>query len=156
MAQYPTNVTGYDNPFDRPSWWARNRKWLALTTGISLAICCLLVLCAGLVAGSIGAVFSMIRQADVYQIALEQLRTNPQAKQALGEPIQPGWIISGSINIDEHGGSADFATAVSGPKASGMLYVVAEKPRPGATWQFDRLVLEVDGSGQSIDLLADQ
>ncbi len=150
------NNMGYDNPFDRPSWWARNRTWLALAGGTLVVVCCPLVLCAAIIAGAVGAGFAMIRQADVYQLALQRLQADPRAQQALGEPIQPGWLISGSINMNEEGGSADYATSVSGPEASGMLYVKAEKPQPGAGWEFTRLVLEVNGSGESIDLLAGQ
>jgi hypothetical protein len=119
-----------------------------------VVVVCPLALCMALVVSAIGAGFAMVRQTDVYQLALERLQTDTQAQQALGEPIQPGWLVSGSINVNEDGGSADYAIPVSGPKASGMFYVKATKPEPGAAWQFNRLLLEINDTGQSIDLLA--
>jgi hypothetical protein len=80
-------------------WWSRNWKW-ALPVGCLLP----LVLCGGglaLFATVIyGAVTGAIRSSDAYQVGMAQARSNRQVVGALGEPIESGFWISGSINVE--------------------------------------------------------
>jgi hypothetical protein len=69
----------------------------------------------------------------------------------LGEPIELGFWISGSINISGPTGNADFSVPLSGPKGAGRLYIVGEKS--AGKWSFDLLEVEIDGRDERIDLL---
>ena len=95
------------------------------------------------VGGILAFVFSSIRQSDVYQQALTQVQQNERAIQLLGEPIEDGWLFSGSIQTSGRSGNADFSIPVSGPKASGHVHVRAVKT--AGVWEYQELVLEVEG-----------
>jgi Cytochrome oxidase complex assembly protein 1 len=97
-----------------------------------------------------GGVFHMLRSTDPYQLGMTQLRHHEQALDALGTPIEEGWIPGGSIRINGPFGEAHLSIPVSGPKAKGTLYVEATK-RAGE-WQFQTLQLKL-ASGRRIDLL---
>jgi len=131
-----------------PSWFQKNRKWvIPVSIVIILALCLVPFLCVGGIGVS---VFSLIKSSDAYQLALQEAQAHPQAIEALGEPIEPGWWLTGSINVEGSSGNADFAIPLSGPKASGTLYIVANKE--AGTWNFRTLDLDL-GAGERIDLL---
>ena len=125
-----------------------SNKWLWL-----LPLGCLgsLVVLGGGIAGLIVLLMSFMRSNGATQGALERLQSNPQAIDALGEPIKMGWLLSGSINISGPSGNASLSIPVSGPRGSGTLYVEAEKQ--AGEWQYERLELGIDGRTQRIDLL---
>jgi len=101
-------------------------------------------------AGIFFFVTSLLKNSDPYQHALGEVRSNPEATAALGEPIEEGWMASGNISLNGSSGNADLAIPVSGSKSSGDIYVVATKS--GGRWTYSTLRLEVDGSPDSIDL----
>ena len=70
---------------------------------------------------------------------------------ALGTPIEEGFFVVGNLEVNGSGGFAELAIPVSGPKASGTLYVVADKSGPN--WYFSTLELAVEDTGEWIDLL---
>jgi hypothetical protein len=125
-----------------------NRRWILLGVGGCLGLVCL---CAAFAAGIGAVVFGAIRSTDVYQEALARARANPAVVEALGEPIEPGWWVTGSIETTGNLGDADFTIPVSGPNGSGRLNAVARKS--GGPWEFFRLEVVVDGRSQPIDLL---
>ena len=113
--------------------------------------------CLGLIIGLVcvvGVIFvvamSAMKSSDVYQGALRAAQAHPAAKQRLGEPIKDGWLVKGSVNYDNSGGSATLEIPVSGPKNSGTLNVKAINP--DGAWMYERLDLAVEG-GQTISLL---
>ena len=99
-----------------------------------------------------GGVFYAFKSSGIQQEALERVRAHPEAVAALGEPIESGWLIQGSINLSGDEGTADFSLPVSGPVGEGKLYVVAH--RQAGEWTFEELLLRVEGRDEPIDLLA--
>ena len=81
---------------------------------------------------------------------MAQARSNRQVVDALGEPIESGFWISGSINVDGPSGDVDVSIPISGPKGSGTLYVVGN--RSAGRWQYSRMEVEVSGRPSRIDL----
>ena len=71
------------------------------------------------------------------------MQTNTTAIELLGDPIEAGWLMSGSINTSGNSGDANFTIPVSGPKGKGTVYVEAYKD--GGNWQYTQLYLEVEG-----------
>jgi hypothetical protein len=133
----------------QPSWWSRNWKWAA---PVGCLILLLPVLALTSFLGAILAiVFGSIKSSDVYAGALERLRSSPAALEALGEPIEDGWLIGGHINVNGPSGAADISIPVHGPKAKGTLYAVASKS--AGRWEYQTLELEVEGRPERIDLL---
>lgn len=95
-----------------------------------------------------GAVF--MAGGDVFDAALVAMRTSPEAVEALGEPIEKGFLIQGSFSVDNDEGTADMSFPVSGPSGAGRLYVDGHK-RQGI-WEFDEVVLVMD-DGRRIAVL---
>jgi hypothetical protein len=131
------------------SWWQQNRKWvIPVGIGVILLLCLVPLFC---VAGVGASVFGLIKSSDVYQNALQEAQSHPAVNEALGEPVEPGWWVTGSIEVNNTTGNADFAVPLSGPKNSGTLYAVAFKE--AGQWHFSRLEVEVQGQSERINLL---
>src|SRR5687768_7450173 len=117
-----------DQPQPPPprSWWSRNWKW-ALPVGCLLPI----VLCGGgavlFVTIILGAVTGSIKSSDAYAEGMARARANPEVVASLGEPIESGFLISGSISVNGPSGNVDVSIPISGPKGSGTLYIVGTR-----------------------------
>jgi hypothetical protein len=78
--------------------------------------------------------------------------TNPSIIARIGQPIQAGIFISGSIEVTVPAGKADLAIPISGPKGRGTLYVAAVKK--AGIWSLTDPEFGVDGDSRRLDLLA--
>ncbi|MGQ9829301.1 MAG: cytochrome c oxidase assembly factor 1 family protein [Roseiflexus sp.] len=107
-------------------------------------------------AGIIFGVLSLFRNSDVAQQALERAQRDPQVEASLGRPIEIGWFLpTGSLSTNNDGsGEVNLTLPISGPRGSGRLYVSGVRTR--GAWEYDRMVVTVDGTGQQIDLLRDR
>ncbi len=130
------------------SWFKRNWKWLV--PGGCLGTLLLCVVCVG---GIFLLVTTTIKSSEVYQQALEKARGNAEVVAAFGEPIEEGWLPSGSIQISGPSGTAELEIPISGPKNSGSIYLVARKS--AGIWEFIKLEVAVDGQSERIDLRQD-
>ena len=134
------------NSTTEKNWLGRNWKWAAPTG------CLVLVLVVGaFVATIFFFVFSMMKTNETYQHALQSARGDAEVVAALGQPIEEGWFVSGSFEETGASGQASFAIPVSGPKGGGTVYVEAKKA--AGQWNYEVMVVEVEGSGDRIDLL---
>ena len=129
------------------SWWSRNWKWV-----VPVGLVTPVLLCGAPIALILSVVFGAIKSSDVYTHSLATARANEHVKATLGEPVEPGFMLSGNININGPSGNANLAIPLSGPKASATLYVVAEK-RAGK-WEYSTMEVAPEGQGERIDLLA--
>lgn len=115
---------------------------------------CLGLILLGLLVG--GGIFYGITKAlksnDPYRDSIAAVETNPEAIAALGEPVEPGFFLSGSININNGVGDVDFSIPVSGPKGKGTVRVKGIKPSGSVTWNYDIWELVVDGKPEAIPL----
>jgi hypothetical protein len=107
----------------------------------------LMTTCVGAI---FGGLFYAMRNNEPYQHALRLARENPQLREALGEPIEAGWLVSGSISTDTTGGSAKLSIPISGPKGSARIYVDATQ-RAGK-WEYEQLQVGVAGQDLNVDL----
>jgi hypothetical protein len=139
----------YQQP--KPSWWSRNWKW-------AVPVGCLgggAVFVGGIVLFVFlvyGAVTTAIRSSDAYEQGMSRAQAHPELKAALGEPIESGFWISGSININGASGRADISVPISGPKGSGTLYVIGTKT--ANRWQYSTMEVELPGRPTRVNLLA--
>jgi hypothetical protein len=127
------------------SWLHRHWKGL-VATGVTLAVVTVMAVVVGVVA----LVMWTLRQSDVLRMAMEQARKNPAVVQQLGTPINPGWLISGSMHIENDSGTANFTVPIHGPRQEAKLYLDARK-RMGE-WTFNSLTVKTD-SGQAIEVV---
>jgi hypothetical protein len=132
----------------QPEASERRRSWgkiVALGCG-GLAVIGVLV-----VVGILVVVIGAVKRSDVYRQAMQQAQESPAAVAALGEPIEAGWWVSGSVQTSGAAGTARLSIPVSGPQGEGKL--MGEAVKTAGTWGFTQLRLAVEGS-QPIDLLA--
>jgi hypothetical protein len=130
----------------RRSWWGRNWFWV-VPAGCLIPV----VLCGGFVALIVAVVFGAIKSSAPYTESLAVVQRHPHAHELLGAPIEPGFFVTGSINVSGSSGDADIAYSVSGPKGSGTVYVVAEKT--AGEWEFKTLALNAGEWGKRFNLL---
>jgi cytochrome oxidase complex assembly protein 1 len=130
----------------RKGWWSRNWKWFVPVgcLGVIVAIVVVIAIIATLI-------FGAIKSNDVYKTALEKASTNRTVISELGQPVEGGWLVSGSISVSGSTGDADLAIPISGPKKSGTIYAVAQKS--AGEWKFSRLEVEVEGGTSRINLM---
>jgi hypothetical protein len=110
----------------------------------------LIVLGVALCAVLVFIVFAAIKKSDVYTQALNRVRNDQRVVAALGEPIEPGFWVSGSMHVDNGKGTADFSFPVSGPK--GKATVTAVAATEGQTWEFSTLDVK-PANGPPINVL---
>ena len=124
------------------------RSWIKWVVG---GCGCLLVLGALAAVAIVVGVFGIVKRSDVYEEAVARAQDHPAATAALGEPIEAGWYVTGSVETSGPGGEASLSVPLEGPRGEGTLYVEATK-RAGA-WSYQQLELAVE-DGERIDLLA--
>ena len=149
MGEELMEIEGVIPPPVRRSWWQRNWKWVipaGVVGGLAFLACFV-----GLI---FLFVFGIFKGSDAYVGAVAQARSSPAVLHELGEPIQPGWWVAGSINVTGPRGSADFATSLLGPMGRGRLYVSAEKQ--AGRWKYKVLEVAVEGRSERINLLSDR
>jgi hypothetical protein len=134
------------NPPQRKGWLVRNWKWFVPVGCLSIVL-----MIVGFIAAVAYLAFGSVKSSYVYQQAIAKTRSNADVIRELGEPIEPGWLISGRINVSDSSGSADMSIPVSGPKKSGRVYVLAKKRMD--KWDFYGLEVEIEGKGERINLL---
>jgi hypothetical protein len=113
-------------------------------------LCLVPVLCVGGIVLILGLVLGMLKSSDVYAEALSRARTNAQVVAQLGEPIQPGYWVTGRLEVSGPSGEAELAIPLSGSKKSATLYAVATKT--AGTWQFSTLEVAGPDADTPIDL----
>lgn len=92
--------------------------------------------------------------SEVREEAIARATSHPAVIEALGEPIESGWLPEGRVHIGDGEGEADFSVDLTGPRGEGRLHAVARR-QGGGDWEFEVLELAVEGSDEVIDLLAE-
>jgi uncharacterized iron-regulated membrane protein len=127
------------------SWLGRNWVWL-LVAGLVLAF----LFVAAVITGGVFLLKHVMTDNEVVRTAMAEARAHPEVVEALGEPIEPGFMPTGSIHYSNDNGSADLAIGISGPRGSGTIYVEAE--RQDGEWQFHKMEVALEGRAERIDL----
>lgn len=127
------------------TWWQRNWKWFVPVCFGSI------VLFAGFIVLIVTIVFGMLKSSDAYKDALAMARANPYVQDALGSPIEDGFLVMGNINVSGSSGQADLAIPVHGPRGNGTIYVLASKS--AGQWTFLRLTVDIKATNERIDLI---
>ena len=134
------------NPPEQKGWFGRNWKWFIPTGCLSMFL--IAVVCIGAV---VYFALGSIKSSYVYQEALNKAKSNPAVVSQLGEPIEAGWRISGTINVNGESGNAEVKIPVSGPKKSGAIHATAIKKL--GQWDFSALEVEIEGVTKRINIL---
>lgn len=127
-------------------WLNRNWKW-AIPVGCLAPI----LVCGGFFTVLITVVFGMMKSSTPYTESLAAVKANIQIQQALSVPIEASYFVTGNVEASGQSGNADLQYTVSGPKGAGIVYVVATKA--AGKWTFGTFVVEVESTGERINLL---
>lgn len=104
----------------------------------------------GIVGGIIYLVMGNFKSSPVYTQAIKAAQSDSRVTQALGEPVQPGWYVTGTIEEQGISGDATLTIPISGPRKGGTLFASARKQN--GVWQFYTLAVQVDGDDRVIPL----
>ncbi len=96
-------------------------------------------------------VFGAIKRSDVYTNALNRVKADQRVVAVLGEPIEPGFWVSGNVNINNGKGNADFEFPVHGPRGNAKVHAVASTEGQG--WDYTTLMV-TPASGPPINVLS--
>lgn len=106
-----------------------------------------LLLTVGLAFG----VMSALKNSLTYALTMQEVRTNAAAKAALGDNIEAGFWVNGSISIDIDGtGDAQLSIPLTGSKGSGTVF--SRGVRTNGIWDLRLVLLDVDGSNAPLVL----
>ncbi len=132
---------------DSDSSWGCG-KWVTCGCGGCLL---LVLLGVGAMLAVGGFAVNTMKQSDIYQGAIDRAKENPEVVQRLGEPIEAGYMVSGTISTTGPAGEAEIAIPISGPNGKGTLFVVATKS--AGQWHYSVLEVAFADSEERIDLL---
>ncbi|MFW5683184.1 MAG: hypothetical protein ACOC1G_09290, partial [Phycisphaeraceae bacterium] len=134
----------------RMTWFRRNRRWfIPVALGVPLA-----ALSLGF-AITAGVVMHQLKQTQPFRLALAEVRASGEVAQWTGRPMEPGWIVQGSIE-EQSGATTDPASEEPGQPAADAvanLMFTVEGPDGGAgvrvyaTRQDDRWTLQYIDAG---------
>jgi hypothetical protein len=108
-----------------------------------------LLLALGGCAGLIFSLMHLLRSSQPARDGLAALTSNPEAVALIGEPMNEGLWLSGSISLTNDDGEAELSIPVSGPLGAGTLRVVGFKTE--GQWRYDVLRF-ISDSGPTLDL----
>jgi hypothetical protein len=136
----------------RGSRWAwRNRAWRdvehfrSVQRKWAIAGVIVWIVFFALGAAAIGTVPMMLKNSDAYAMTMQEVRGNADVVAALGDNIESGFWVNGSINIQFDGtGQASLSIPLQGSKASGTA--VSHAVRNNGVWQLRLLVVGVEGA----------
>lgn len=93
---------------------------------------------------------SLLKSSEPFTQSLERVRQNGEVVRRLGEPIQPGMFVGGSISTSGTGGEGSLSYTVKGPKGKGQVSVQAAKQ--DGQWQLNRVKVEA-GEGEPVSVV---
>ncbi len=125
----------------------KKKRW-KLPVIIVTAVLALIIILAII---AVNAGRSALRSSPVYTETLNFLYANPEAVSYLGEPIELGRGVNGSISTSGNTGEADLEIPVSGSLNKGTVY--AQATLADGWWNYSLLDLQKDDGGR-INLLA--
>lgn len=129
-----------------PSWFSRNWKWF-LPTVVLVPILAV----ALFVGGILSFVLGVIKSSEPYQHTVATASHDARVTAQLGEPVEPGWMVSGNIHESRAAGEANLAIPLKGKVRHGTVYVAARKL--AGIWRYQRLEVEIEGRPDRINLL---
>ncbi len=107
-----------------------------------------------MIAGAIFFLFTLFMKTEPYLHGLHVVTRSPAIIAELGEPVKPGWFVTGNINVNAADGKANISFPIYGPKGKGTVYVKAIKDM--GEWHVLHVVVEIESTHERIEVLAAQ
>ena len=96
-----------------------------------------------LAVGGFWGLMSLMKGNAAYEMSMDRLRASPEIAQVFGEPLDDGFLPSGSIKINGGSGSAKLEISISGPLAEGAAQ--SEAVREFGQWRLTYLAAKAEG-----------
>lgn len=129
----------------QPSWWKRNWKWVVPVGGCFTLILIFIAFFASIFFG----VSKILSDSQPYEYAFELINKDEQMIKLLGSPIEKDGMIQGNYSNDNGNKTANMTIPISGPKANGTLYIIANGQ--GEEWDYEEIRVEI--KDENVDLL---
>lgn len=84
-------------------------------------------------------VIGSMKQSDAYNMSLFELRNDSQVIELIGQPIEPGFFVTGKISSGTSSGKALLNFSINGPKGEAKAQVDALKKIDG--WHIKELLV---------------
>jgi len=97
------------------------------------------------------AVVTAVKSSDAYKMAVARAKSDPRVIEAIGTPINEAWWVAGSTEVSGGSGRSDLTIPLRGPKGNATVYAIATKF--AGDWQYSKLVVKIDNTGETIDLI---
>ncbi len=94
---------------------------------------------------------SLMKGSDAYKISMREVRASSRVVEAMGEPIESGWLVTGNINLNGSNGRANLSIPVSGPKCAGTI--ISQAAKTAGEWNVFLLVVRLDCKSTPIVLI---
>lgn len=131
-----------------PPLKAKSNNWVLFGCGGCLGLVILMMIGGAALAYF---AFGTLKKSDLYQIALKRAESAPEVQAALGTPLETGWMLQGSMRVENNHGTADLKIPLKGPKGEGMLLVKGNQT-DGGPWVYSELQAVLP-DGKSVNLL---
>lgn len=114
---------------------------------------CLLMtlVCGGIAAMIVFGLFAAIKSSQPYTDSLSRAQSDDRVVEMLGEPIEPGTVVQGSINLNNDDGDADLNYTISGPNDTATVHVKATKT--DGTWTYEKMDVTGSAKAGTVNLL---
>jgi len=109
------------------------------------------------IGGTVGAVFfgimSAMKNNEPYKESLQLVSRHPLVIDALGDPIRPGFMVIGNINLEGDQTAVNISYTIKGDVDSGRVYVQATQVE--GEWKYDLIGVTVAEDGDKLNLTQD-
>ncbi len=109
------------------------------------------VLILGFIGGIGALIMTSMKSSDLYKEAVDRACNHLEVINSLGQPIEAGWLVMGSISSSGTDQDVKLTVPLHGPNASATLYI--EGQRRAGVVGYRELAVVVKGSGSRINLL---
>ncbi|MEZ6056225.1 MAG: cytochrome c oxidase assembly factor Coa1 family protein [Planctomycetaceae bacterium] len=127
-----------------------NLKWWLLFGCLPVVV---LLVCCGGCGGFFVFIMGTLKDSAPYVDSLLAAKSHPDVIDALGEPIEAGFLVQGNLQINNNKKTADITYDISGPK--GTATVRAAGTGVDKVWTYDTMTVTLP-TGETINLMASQ
>lgn len=94
---------------------------------------------------------STITNSDAYKLSLNQVSADGRVKEAMGKPIEPGWLTTGQVTISGPDWFANLSIPISGPKCNGKI--ISRSNKIDGEWIIHLLIVKLECNSSTIIII---
>lgn len=130
--------------------WASEKQFQKSQRKWAIAGLCAWAFILFMLAALTYSVFGLIKSSDAYKLSLNDAITDQRVIELMGEPIKPGFFVTGSVHLSGSSGDANLSIPISGPKCSGKIITKMIKQ---GDWKYISLIVISDCSNETIVII---